>query len=125
MVGIEGIKNGQPHSLITKDHFAEMIRFENWLFHELEVPVPRPNATFPHRSFHSFCNRNLNLTDENKPKKQLEQERKCKDGDPSYCFTYDNRCVVKPKPIDFIWNPRLGDYELDKYKTDEELILKV
>ena len=54
-IGIEGIKNGQPHSLITLEHFAELIRFENWLFYELEIPVPRPNATMPHRSFDSMC----------------------------------------------------------------------
>ena len=69
MVGMEGIKDGQPHSLITREHFAEMIRFENWFFYELEIPVPRPNATFPHRSFYSFCYQQLNLTDDAKPKK--------------------------------------------------------
>ena len=27
MVAIEGIKDGRPHSLLTREHFAEMIKF--------------------------------------------------------------------------------------------------
>ena len=61
-IGMEGIKDGQPHSLITLEHVAEMIRFENWLFYELEIPVPRPNATMPHRSYDSMCKKTLNYT---------------------------------------------------------------
>ena len=27
IVAFEGIKDGRPHSLLTKEHFAEMIKF--------------------------------------------------------------------------------------------------
>ena len=30
-IGMEGIRDGNPTSLITKEHFAEMMKFEDWL----------------------------------------------------------------------------------------------
>ena len=35
IIGMEGKKEGKPHSLITVEHFEEMLRFDNWFYHEL------------------------------------------------------------------------------------------
>jgi len=104
MIGMEGMRDGNPTSLITREHFAEMIRFENWLQYELEIPVPRPNATHPSPSlngawttFDQICVKQAN----------------------------DERCVAGERALTFVDDKRTGSYNLEKYRSDEELVLKI
>ena len=59
MVAIEGIKDGRPHSLLTREHFAEMIKFQHWFEYELVVPVPRPNSTWTSTTYYDLCKKSI------------------------------------------------------------------
>ena len=89
MIAMEGKKDGKPHSLLTKEHFAEMVKFENWFMHELEHPVPRPNETYKVITFYELCKMQSNET------KAVDEDvwaEKCKAGYANYCVPPTRRC---------------------------------
>ena len=119
---MEGKKDGKPHSLLTKEHFAEMIRFENWFMHELEHSVPRPNETYKIVTFDDLCEREKNET---KAEDEAYWAEKCKAGYTNYCVVPINKCYQTPRPLDFIYDRQTNTYNIDQFRTDEELVLRI
>ena len=74
-------QDGSPQNLLTREHFAEMIRFDDWL-HNLTIPSPPENSTSPDQvtTFYQMCIRE-NITS---PKDEAEWAELC-ETDESYC----------------------------------------
>ena len=117
-----------PVNLITREHFAEMIEFENF-FLNITVPVPPGNETADIAagepptlvSFYDLCVK-YDVTDE-------IQEQQWKYDcvvDDDYCVVpVMPKCKSSPRPIDFIYERKDDIFNIEKYKTDKELRDKI
>ena len=82
--------------------------------------MPRPNSTWTSTTYHELCKKLVTVSE-----REQEIIDKCDEGDDRYCWPKDTRCQTHAKPIDFIYDYKKGVYDLDKYKTDEELVRKI
>jgi len=50
----------------------------------------------------------------------------CRELDEKYCLEKETpKCKTTSKPIDFIYERKIDDYNLDRYKTNNDLIAKI
>ena len=124
----------KPYTLLTKEHFQEMINFEEWLS-ELEYPEPpsretaniaagEPPTMFKYKD---LCGKE-NMTGE-----WMENEwtNQCNNGgtvDRSRCGFepgVSERCAIGIHPLKFIYDRMSNRYALDQYDTDDDLVRKI
>ena len=114
--------DGTPQNLLTREHFAEMIRFEEWLYN-LTIPSPSGNSTSPDQvtTFYQMCIKSRITSQED----EEEWAELCKT-DESYCVVpAPEKCKTSQKPLDFIYDRKTDSYALEKYRNDYELLSKV
>ena len=100
-----------------------MIEFENWLY-SLSYPAPIANETYPDGvTFKDLCWKQTPSSD----KSDDVWSEKCKQGKNEYCDLEeeDFPCKTSQRPLDFIYERRGSKWNLDRYRTDEDLLKKI
>lgn len=121
---------GGLQTLLSVDHFREMMAFEDWLMN-IEYPVPPGNETADIAAgepptmikFKDLCKQQNISTEE----QEREWEANC-EADPKYCGVEPGatlRCWMTPQPLDFIYDRLENRYTLERYRTDDDIVTKV
>ena len=117
-------------TILTVEHFKEIVRFEEWLY-RLEYPIvpgiPRgsrykePPQTL---TWYDLC------------KKEKVYLKAWPEGTPDECRLIPSQCpeIKAPtrqrcrpgnSPLDFVYENKIKDYNFRKYSTDEDLVKKI
>ena len=106
-----------------------MLDLQSFIMNNITVEPPKDYADkrvaqgLPtYMTFYELC-RQKNVTDSRVEKMAA---RACKEYGDEFCLVEaEPKCVTSAKPIDFIYERKDDIYNLDRYKTREDLIAKV
>ena len=120
------INPGKPLTVISKDIFREIVRFEEWLM-RLEYPLPAIHPNAPRKiRWYDICQKEnvyIRAWPEDTPEDCRLVPRLC----PEYAFLAPTikACKHDNSPLDFIYDQSVADYNFRKYSDDNKLIAKV
>ena len=121
MVEAKPQRDGSRTTLLTKEHFQEMINLHEW-FLDLTAPKELVDQIIPDKvAFKDLC-RKRNVTD---PIIENIAAENCK-SDARFCLDpIPEKCEHTQSPLDFIYDRRTDTYDLDQFETDNDLIQRI
>ena len=110
--------DGERRSLLSLEAFQELINFNEFIY---TISSPAPNGEMV--SYYDLCDR-FNYTDSIV---EGYAAKACEELGEKFCLgEATEKCKVSPGlPIDFIYERKTDSYNLDKYKSNNELIGKI
>ena len=120
--------DGKLANLLTLEAFEEMLDFHDFIY-TISFPAPKPLTSYTGDveegtmiTYADICERR-NITDERVEK---IAESACKEYGEKYCIVdAPMTCKTSSKPIDFIYERKNNEFNLNRYTSDNDLIAKV